>query len=289
MTAFEYVKPASLEQLISGLLKAGRSGAVLAGGTDVLVKIRAGKMEPRVLFDASGVPNLRGLHDEGERLRIGAAVTMAELASSPLVRAKVPALAEAAAQVGARQIRNRATVGGNIVTASPAADSVPPLLASGAALILAGPDGRRELSLAEFLTGPGQVLLAPGEVLVDVVVPADRPGIRSRFLKVGRRRAMAISVISLAGRLEMTGGIMREARILLGAVAPTAIRAFHAEDALRGRRPSAALLAEAARLAAEEARPITDVRATADGRRRLVEAWALHLLQSLVDGERRCV
>lgn len=287
MTTFDYVRPESLEQLIDGLLHAGGEGAVLAGGTDLLVKIRAGKVRPRVLFDIGAIRRLRRLHDEGERLHIGTAVTMSEIAASTLVRAKAPALAEAAAQVGARQIRNRASLGGNIVNASPAADSIPVLVASDARLILAGPKGRRELALADFLTGPGRTCLAPGELLVEVVVPTDRPGMRSRFLKIGRRRALAISVINLAGRAELAGGLVRAVRIVLGAVAPTAIRVPRAESILVGRQPDPALLGEVARMAAAEARPITDARATADGRRLLIEAWVPRLLQSLVGDERR--
>ncbi len=287
MTAFDYVKPANLQQALAGLLQAGEDGAVLAGGTDLLVRIRAGRARPRILFDIHGIPELRGIAVDGDRLRIGAAATLAEIARSPLVRKKAPALAEAASQVGARQIRNRATLGGNIVNASPAADTLPPLVAAGARVVLAGARGRRELDIGAFLSGPGRTARRPDEILLEVLAPMDRPGVRSRFLKIGRRRALAISVVNLAARLEVTDGVMRDVRIALGAVAPTAVRAHGAETLLEGRPADRLPLAEAARLAAAEIAPIDDVRGTSRARRVLVETQLRRLLCDLVEGPNR--
>ena len=284
MVYFDYVKPPTLEHLLEGLRQARFEGAVLAGGTDLHVKIRSGVVCPRVVFDINDLAPCRGIVEQGNYLRIGAAVRMSEIVASAAVRRKAPALAAAALQMSSRQIRNRATLGGNIVTASPAADAVPPLLAADATLVLLGADGTREVPLAEFLTGPGKTCLGKSEVLTEVVIPSQGRGCRSHFVKVGRRKAQAISIINLAGRIDIgQDGLVRDVGIALGAVAPTAMRARQAEKALIGRAPSAKNLAEAAALAAEECRPISDVRATGSGRRLLVEAWTLRLLHVLCE------
>lgn len=284
MVFFDYVKPPTLEHLLEGMRQARFEGAVLAGGTDLHVKIRSGLTSPRVLFDISDLAPCRGIVAAGDQLRIGAAVTMAEIMASATVQRMAPSLVESARQMSCRQIRNRATLGGNIVTASPAADAVPPLLAAQASLILLGPDGSRELPLAEFLTGPGKTSLRQGEALIEVLIPAQGSDCRSHFVKVGRRKAQAISIINLAGNIDIgQDGLVRELRIALGSVAPTAMRARRAEESLTGRMPNAKNLAEAAVLAAEECRPISDIRATGSGRRLLVEAWTLRLLQVLCE------
>ncbi|MBN9459930.1 MAG: xanthine dehydrogenase family protein subunit M [Burkholderiales bacterium] len=279
---FDYVRPRSLEDLLGGLRQAGSEGAVLAGGTDLHVKIRAGKTQPRVLFDISELEPCRRIVEKEGKLRIGAAVRMAEIAASATIQRIVPSLVTAVTQMSSRQIRNRATLGGNIVTASPAADAVPPLVAADATVTLVGAEGQREVALSEFILGPGKTGLGVGEVVAEVVVPAARADRRSRFIKVGRRKAQAISIINLAGCIDMeTDGRVHDIRIVLGAAAPTAMRAYQAEQALRGRTPGPEDLREAAALAAQECRPISDIRATAAGRRLLVEAWTLRMLQEL--------
>lgn len=283
MIPFDYVKPETVAQLVDGLRISGSEGAVLAGGTDLLVKIRHGMAFPGVLFDISELADSRSIIDEGHQLRIGAAVRMSELGTSAAVQRVIPSLATAVYEMSSRQIRNRATLGGNIVTASPAADAVPPLLAAGASLVLVGQKGRRETSLAEFLTGPGKTTLKEGEILLEVIVPDEGAGCISRFVKVGRRKSSAISVVNLASWMKVgTNHVVNDIRIVLGAVAPTAIRAKRAEEALRGRTPSAKTLAEVARLAGEECHPISDVRGSDRGRRLLVEGCTLRMLQSLL-------
>jgi carbon-monoxide dehydrogenase medium subunit len=237
-----------------------------------------------VVFDITNLASCRGIVEEEDYLRIGAAVRMAELATSATVQRMASSLAAAARQIGSQQIRNRATLGGNIVAASPAADAIPPLLVADAMLVLLGADGRRELPLAQFLKGPGETFLGENEVLTEVVIPAEGAGCRSRFVKVARRKAQACSVINLAGRIDIgQDGLVRDIRIAMGAVAPTVIRARRAEEALMGRAPSTKNLAEAAALAAEECRPISDFRATENARKLLVEAWAYRLLQVLCE------
>lgn len=279
---FDYVKPTSLKDLLDGMREAHSEGAMLAGGTDLHVKIRAGEVHPRVVFDISNLAPIRGIVEEGDHLRIGAAVRMTEILMSATLRCKAQSLVAAVRQMSSRQIRNVATLGGNIVTASPAADAVPPLLAADATLVLLGAGGKREVPLAEFLTGPGKTSLGQEEVLVEVVIPTEPPGCRSDFLKVGSRKAQAISIINLAGRIDIgQDGLVSDVRIALGAVAPTVVRAHRAEEALTGRTPNASNLAEAAALAAEECRPISDVRGTESGRKLLVKGWTLRLLETL--------
>lgn len=282
MIPFDYVRPETLEQLLDGLRRSGAEGAVLAGGTDLHVKMRLGHTAPRVLFDISELAACRQVIEADGWLRIGSCVTMAELIASATLSRVSPSLAAAARAMSCRQIRNRATLGGNIVTASPAADSVPPLLAADARLLLRGPDGARELPLAEFLIGPGKTALGAGEVLTEVLVPVGDRERRSHFVKVGRRKAQAISVVSLAGEISLgTDGRIGDARIALGAVAPTVMRARRTEEFLNGAQAKDEHLRAAAALAAEECRPISDVRATAAGRRLLVEGWTLRLLRGL--------
>lgn len=281
-SGFDYIKPAGVAELIEGLRDAGGEGAVLAGGTDLHVKMRAGKLAPRVLFDISELDTCRTIFERGERLAIGTAVRMSEIIASPLIARRLPALADAARQMSCRQIRNRATLGGNIVTASPAADAVPPLLAADANVLLAGPAGQRELRLSDFLLGPGKTALEPGEVLTEILVPMQPDGCRSGFVKVGRRKAQAISIVNLCGRLSIDGaGAISDLRLVLGSVGPTAMRARRCEQALQGTLPSKESLSAAAALAADECRPITDLRGSAAGRRLLVEAWTHRLLSDL--------
>ena len=282
MIPFDYLKPETLEGLLAALRSADRECALLAGGTDLHVKMRLGLKAPRLLFDISELAPARNIVEADGLLRIGACVTMTELIASPLVARLAPSLTEAARSMSCRQIRNRATLGGNIVTASPAADSVPALLAADARVLLASAAGQRQLALAELLLGPGRTALGPGEVLIEVLLPLPEAGRRSLYFKVGRRRAQAISVISLAGGLNLApDGRIGSARIALGAVAPTVMRARQAERFLEGQAPSAGNLATAAALAGEECSPITDVRASGAGRRLLVEAWTHRLLQQL--------
>lgn len=254
----------------------------MAGGTDLLIKIRSGLISKRVLFDISDLKEISGIADEGDNLRIGAAVRMRELAESNLVQKSLPFLSMAASQMGSPQIRNRATVGGNISSASPCADTVPPLMAVGAKLKLRSQDGDREVSLENFMKDAGQTNIREHEVLTEIIVPKLGDGCQSHFLKVGRRKALAISVINLAGWLKTDPtGVVKEVKIVLGSVAPTAFRAKGAEAALKGEKPTPSVMREAAKKAAEESRPISDIRGKAKDRQLLVEAWTFRLLEVL--------
>jgi len=287
MVSFEYIKPASLDSLIADMAEVQSEGAVLAGGTDLIVKMRSGIEPRRVVFDVNDLAEMTGIYAEGDCLRIGAATRVGEIYNSPLVQTSVPMLALAAGQLGSPQIRNRATLGGNILTASPAADTVPPLMAAGASVKVRNLDGARDIPIADFMEGPGKTGIREDEVMTHVIVPKLGAGCRSHFYKVGRRRALSISIVNLAGWITTgSGGMIEDVRVVLGAVAPTAIRAFETETFLKRKVLNPEVIASAAKTAAAESRPILDIRGTEESRRLLVEAWTRRLLQTL-SGEYR--
>jgi carbon-monoxide dehydrogenase medium subunit len=281
MKDFGYLAPRSLEEAIDFL---GREGAVpLAGGTDLLVAIKRGTPAPRWMVDVTGI-GLDQLDEAEDALLIGATSTHARVLASGSVRSRFLALAEALASIGSPQIRNLATIGGNICYAVPSADSAPPLLVLGAEVQVMGPDGGKNWPLEEFFVGPRRTTLVPGEIVTAIRVPLPVPGTATAFLKAGRRRAMSLAVVNVAVSIsraadEVTIG---DIRIALGAVAPIPVRAYAAERLLRGRAYSADLAGEAGIEAARTIAPISDLRATAQYRyalssilvkRAIVKAW----------------
>ncbi len=270
---FEYHEPTSLAEAVEQGAAFGADGRFLAGGTDLIIQMRRGAQRPRHVVSLHRVPGLDEIDVNGA-VTLGALATHRALERHPGFRGRLRALVEGAQVVGGHQVRNVATVGGNIVNASPAADVVPVLLALDATVTCVGPRGERTLPLDGFLVGPGQTARHPGELLTTVRFPALPERAATAFLKAGRRKAMEISVVCVAARLALdeNGERCAEARIALGAVAPTTLRARAAERALEGRAPTADVLREAGRLAAAECRPISDVRASARYRALLVEA-----------------
>ncbi len=282
-----YVRPAGLEAALAVLAEPGLKPLVVAGGTDLIPMMRKMRMSgtlsngdgPRVILDLSKLVALCGIREEGGMLEIGAATTMGVIAADPSVRRLVPALAAAAVSVGSPLVRNRATVGGNLVTASPSADTAPALLAAGAVVRLAGAEaGPRELPLCEFFVEYRTTALQPGEIVTHVLVPlAGRP-VAGRFEKVGLRNADAISVVCAACEIELDGLTCRAARIGLGAVAAVPIRALAVESALQGREITVDVAAECARLVHQHISPIDDVRASAQYRGWVAEAVVARLI-----------
>jgi carbon-monoxide dehydrogenase small subunit/xanthine dehydrogenase small subunit len=249
-----------------------RPGLVpVAGGTDVMVALADGPARARPMLDISGLDELRGIEVRRDELVLGALVTWEELLRSTVVHSALPVLAEVASAVGSVAIRNRGTVGGNCVTASPAGDLLPVLLATGAALDASGPAGLRTIPADTFWTGYRQTALRPGELLAAVRIPLE-PGRQVRFRKVGTRRALAVAkvLVAVAWHPEPTVAgrtAWRDVRVALGSVAERPIRAPRTEAALEGHVPGLAVADEAARVVAEEIRPIDDVRSTAAYRR----------------------
>ncbi|HOO77514.1 MAG TPA: xanthine dehydrogenase family protein subunit M [bacterium] len=259
---FDYSRPRDLAKAVE-LLSRDPEARPLAGGTDILVGAQEGTARPSRLVDLAGIPELEGIREEDGKIFVGAAVTHAGICASPLLAAAAPLLIEGCAEVGSPQIRNRGTIGGNLVNASPAADGIPPLLALGAEVRIFGPAGARTLLLEEFLLGVKKTALEPGEVVVGVAFAPLGPDEAGFFLKLGQRRALAIAKVSAAGRVAFAGAAVKSARIVLGAVAVTAVRAASAEAFLEGKELTPETIAEAGRLAAGDSRAIADIRSTA--------------------------
>lgn len=273
MRHFDYARPASLAEAVEALRERGEGAHPLGGGTDLLVQAKEGGRRPSALISLAGIPELTGIHlDAGGELRIGARATMQQVADDATVQQRFSALADGSSVVGSYQTRNMATIGGNVCNAAPSADTSPPLVVLGARAHIAGVNGEREQPVEELWSGPGQTTLQPGEIVTAFVVPAPPAGAGSHYARHTPRKIMDIAVVGVGSYIELDAdGVVQAARIALGAVAPTVVRAPQAEQALVGHAFTEELAAEAGRVAAAEARPISDVRGSASFRRYLVE------------------
>lgn len=283
MSRFEYHEPASVADAVGLAAHYGDEGRFLAGGTDLLVQIERGRLAPRHVIGLHRLSELSALETNGT-ISVGARVTHRAIEGTGAFEGRLQALIEGARVIGGHQVRNVATVGGNIVNASPAADLVPVLLTLGAEVHLVGPEGERQVSLDAFLVGPGRTALRPGELLTRVTMPSPPPSTTTAFLKAGRRKAMEISVVCVAARLTFDARRERclQARIALGAVAPTTVRARAAERALEGELLEPVRLRHAAKVALLACDPIGDVRASARFRRHLVVVLVRRALEACV-------
>lgn len=272
MNRFVYHQPATLDETHSLLEQHGDDAALLAGGTALLVDMRHGELRPGHMVSLWDVPGLAGVAANGG-LRIGTLTTVTELADAVSGQPVYRGLREAALLLGARQVQNLATVGGNICKASPGADLVPPLMCLDADLQLSGPEGQRTAPLDGFLTGPDQTALLAAEVLTDIIVPRPPERTGTAFLKIMRRKAVDCSIVAVGARVTLAddGTTCKDVRIGLAAVAPNPIRARQAEALLAGQAATPELVKAVARQARDESSPISDVRASADYRRMLVE------------------
>ncbi len=290
MRAFEYHAPTSLNEAISLLQEHGEAARPLAGGTDLVVQMKENATKfaaPAHIVSLLRVPELGGIEfSESEGLRIGAGATMAQVADSPIIRERYRAIAEGAALVGSIQTMNMATVGGNLCNAAPSADIAPPLLAFEAEAVIVGPSGRRKLALEEFFLGPGKTALAADELLAEVRVPSPPPGTGSAYDRHTPRKQMDIAVVGVAAALTMAGERIERARVALGAVAPTPVRAPQAEAALEGQAPSDEQFARGAEVSAAECSPIADVRGSAEFRRHIVRVMTERMLREALDRAR---
>jgi carbon-monoxide dehydrogenase medium subunit len=266
------VLPTSVEQCLRTLAERGPDARVVAGGTDLLPQLKNAVLRTRCVVDLSGIGELRQLvRADGAGLRIGAAVTARTLECDPGVRTAYPAIAESGALVGSVQIRNLATVGGNLCNAAPSADMAPPLVALDAEAVIAGPAGTRRVPFASFFLGVRRTVLAPDELLVEIVVPPPGPRSGGSYRRHTPRRELDIAVVGVASQLTLSNGVCAKARVALAAVAPTPVRATAAEQALEGRAVTPEQIERAAAFAVDAARPISDQRGSADFRRHLVQ------------------
>jgi len=269
----EYFEPRSVSEALAVLAKHGAEAKIIAGGTDVMVDIKF-KEEPGGLVNIKKIPGLSGISENGAGLRIGPLTTIRDIETNTLVRDKLPVLWEAAHQFASLQVRNTATIGGNICRASPSGETLAPLLVLDAKAKLAFGDGEKIVPFRSFFQGPGKSSTGNAGLLIEIDVPYPQPGSKSVYLKHAVRGAMDIAMVGVAVLMTPDSGKnnIEEVRIGLGAVAPTPVRAPKTEALLRGKPLSASLLREAAALAASESSPITDQRSSAEYRRWIVEA-----------------
>ncbi len=243
--------------------------ALIAGGTDLLVRMKRGESHSR-LIDITPVEELKGVRAEGSRIVIGAGTTHNRISADPLLRKSAISLAEAAAAIGSPQIRNMGTIGGNICHASPAADSVPAFMVYGARCLISNRRGDRLMPLEEVFAGVQKTSLKPGEILTAFHLPPPDPRLRGCYLKFSPRKAMDLPIVGVGVLVRAEDGAFQDVRIALGAVAATPIRARRAEEILRGKPLKEEWIHRAAGEAAKESRPISDLRASAEYRRALV-------------------
>ncbi|MGQ0655504.1 MAG: FAD binding domain-containing protein [Betaproteobacteria bacterium] len=271
MIRFAYHEPASLAEAVQLLGRYQGSASVLAGGTDLLVEIKEHLRRAAHVVNIKRIPGMRELAFDSGGLKIGALVTAREIEVSPVIQKHYAGLLQAVRELGSIQVRNRATIVGNICRASPSADTLPPLIADGAVL----KTSERTIALETFFTGPGRTLLKPDEIVTAVELPAPPPRTGKVYIKHGRRKAMELATVGVA--VSVTPG--QECRIVLGAVAPTPLRAKAAEAAFLKNGD----MEEAAQAAMDEARPISNVRATADYRREMVKVLTRRALELAVE------
>lgn len=267
---FEYHRPKTLKEALEILNKYEGQAKVLAGGTDLLVKMKKGLTSaPRAIVDINFVEGLNSVEECDGEIAIGALTRISEIANSATIMEKAPVLAEAARSIGSWQIRNRGTIGGNLCNASPAADMAPPLLVLDASLKVVSTEGERVMSVEEFFKGPGLTALKRNELLIEIRIPV-RPNTSSCFMKLGRRKAFTLSVVSTACSVNIEDGIINDIKLALGAVAPTPIRVREVEKRLKGIKvDDVGSLEGALKEVKDYVRPITDIRATAEYRREM--------------------
>jgi len=270
--AFDFYQPATLQEASRLLRENGPGGRFLAGGTDLVIAMKEKGLLPKYIVDLKRLPGLSGIRENRDgSISLGALTTLHEIETSPLIKKRYPFLAQSAAEVGSIQIRNRATIGGNIANASPSADTSPALVALGATATVASAGGERKIAVEEFFKGPGQNAMNPDEIVTEVTIPKTGASMVGDYIKFSPREMMDLADVGVAvvynlAKDKKCSGV----RVVLGAVAPTPIRAKRAEAALEGQVLSEALAEKAGQIAAEEAKPISDVRSSADYRRAMV-------------------
>jgi len=271
---FDYHAPTSLPEALDLLAKYGERATVLAGGTDVIVAMKRREKVPENLINLKGIGALRGIEDHGgDGIRIGGLTSLGELERSRVLAERLPILWDAVKAMAAPQVRNIATIGGNLCSAVPSADTAPPLIALGASVKLAGSRGERRVLLEEFFVGPGESVLRSDEILVEVWIPGQEPHSNGAYFKLMRRNALDLALVGVAAYLTLDGkkGICKGARIALGAVAPTPIRAPGAEKTLLHKEIDEERAREAGEAASQEASPIGDIRASREYRTEMIK------------------
>lgn len=281
---FEYFSPSSLSEALKLMKDYQGKARLLAGGTDLVIKMKKRAVIPEAVIDLNKIAALSFIKFAGGSLHIGALTRLTEIKDSPVVKEKAPALVEAISVMASTQIRNRATLAGNLCNASPAADTAPALLVLDASVKLQSADGDRIVPLAQFFMGPEQTVRKPGEIMTEIIVP--EPKGSSTFIKLGRRKAFTLSVAAVAAYAQVSKGKFTEVRVAMGAVAPTPLRAEKVEKALKGKEVSEENIAKASALVKIDCCPITDVRASAEYRTEVSAVLAKRALRKVSMGEK---
>jgi aerobic carbon-monoxide dehydrogenase medium subunit len=273
MRDFEYFRPGTIDEALSLYKKAGAAAKLLAGGTELVNEMRLGKTQPEQVIDLKRIQDLDYMELGAEGLRIGALyrVRDAEI-SLQLQQSPYNALSHAAGTLGSPQVRNKATIVGNVCRCSPSADLIPPLIALEASARIKTDESIRTVAVEDMLLGPGETILKPGEIVTELIVPKMRPHTGCSYYKLSPRKSLDLAVVGVAVMIRTNPAILKcvEARIVLGAVAPTAMRAKRAESILAGANLNPSVIEEAANAAAEECKPIDDVRSSAWYRKKMV-------------------
>ena len=268
---FEYHEPLTVDEACRILGELGQKAKLLAGGTDLIVNMKKKVLSPTHVVSLSGIADLKGLDSANGTVKLGACLTASEIAQSETIQKLFSALSKGAASLGSPLIRNLATVAGNLVSARPAADFPPPLLAYGAQVVLVKSSGERVVPLSDFFKGPGQTVMDPDELLTQIILTKPPAGSGAGYFKLGLRKALEISLTNAAAYLSLDpDGTIKTARIFLGSVAPTPLRSPSAEKVLTGEKPGEALFERAGEAAAGDSKPIDDFRASADYKKAMV-------------------
>ncbi len=279
MQALRYARASTVDEAVQLLRAGGEAARVLAGGTDVIVQARERRRDIDLLVDIKRVPEVSTLSFGPGGLDVGAAVPLYRVYGDPDVRRYYPALVEASHVIGGTAIQGRATLGGNLANASPAADSIPAMIVLGAVARIAGPNGAREVAVADFCTGPGRSVLQPSEFIVSLYFPAPAPRSGAAWERFIPRNEMDIAVVNAAAYVALDGDVVTDARLALGAVAPTPLALTDVAASLVGRPLNDAAIAAAAAAATAASRPISDMRGSEAYRRRLVGVLVARVLR----------
>lgn len=283
---FDYFSCKTMEEAFSFLSSHKQDARVLAGGTDLLIKMKHKRMMPKHLVDIKRIPDLDYIrHDEELGLQIGALTSVQSIRNSPLIAKRFPALHDCASVLGTRQVRNLATLGGNLCNASPAAECAPALLAYDARVKIQGPQSERIIPLEKFFLGPGMSAMKEDEILTGIEVPSVPIETKGVYLKHSTRR-IDVAIVGVGVVIRMDGQVCSEIRIALGAVGPTPFRARKAEDVIRGEKVTEAVVERTAQTASEESFPIDDIRGYADYRIEMVRTQVREGIERAISGKR---
>jgi carbon-monoxide dehydrogenase medium subunit len=271
---FEYHTPATIPEALDQISLYRKKGKIIAGGTDLLLSMKKRDVMPEHLINLKGIDTLKGItYNENSGLKIGALTTIGDIERADVIRGKFLVLWDAVKVMAAQQVRNLGTIGGNLCSAAPSADTAPPLIALGASLKLTGPVNARIVEAEDFFRGPGQTILKPDEILTEILVPNLPENSGGAYIKLMRRNAMDLALVGVAVflRLDSNGKTCREARVALGAVAPTPMRATTAESVLVHKDLDDDLIFEAGKKASQDAKPIDDIRASKTYRTEMIK------------------